>query len=59
MEWNTAGSWDGDGHGWPRWIKRLSPDRSLYARDVGLDRANMESLCKLLNELREEAVAHR
>ena len=57
--WNTANSWDRAGEGWPHWIKRLNPDRSLYARDVGLDRAGLESLCKLLNQLREEATANR
>ncbi len=59
IEWNTANSWDGAGDGWPRWVRRLKPDRSLYGRDVGLDRADLESLCKLLNQLREEAAANR
>ncbi|MEZ5832296.1 MAG: hypothetical protein R3D05_14060 [Dongiaceae bacterium] len=57
IEWNTAGSWDGGGEIWSRWMRRLSPDRVLYGRDVGLDRGDLESLCKLLNQLREEAKA--
>ena len=59
IEWSTAGSWDAGNGGWPRWMKRLAPDRTLYARDLGLDRAGLESLCKLLNQLREEAAAQR
>jgi hypothetical protein len=56
IEWNAASSWD-SGDVWPRWTRRFAPDRTLYARDVGLDRGALESLCKLLNQLREEARA--
>jgi len=56
IEWNAASSWD-SGDVWPRWTRRFAPDRTLYARDVGLDRGALESLCKLLNQLREEAQA--
>ncbi len=56
IEWNAASSWD-SGDVWPRWTRRFAPDRTLYARDVGLDRGELESLCKLLNQLREEARA--
>ena len=56
IEWNTASSWD-SGDGWPRWMRRFAPDRTLYARDAGLDRGELESLCKLLNQLREAARA--
>ena len=38
----------------------LKADRTLYARDVGLDRDYLESLCSLLNQLRSEVLAqHR
>ncbi|WP_119302117.1 hypothetical protein [Dongia deserti] len=58
IEWDTASSWDGGGHEWPQWTRKwLKPDRTLYARDLGLDRGALESLCKLLNQLREEARA--
>jgi hypothetical protein len=57
IEWDVAASWDAAG-GWPRWARKwLKPDRTLYARDLGLDRGDLQSLCKLLNELREEARA--
>lgn len=47
--------------GWPRWVARLfgGGGRILLARDVGLDHGDLDSLCKLLNQLREEAMAHR
>jgi hypothetical protein len=47
--------------GWPRWVARLfgGSGRILLAKDVGLDHGDLDSLCKLLNQLREEAVAHR
>lgn len=38
------------------WIKS---DRTLYGRDVGLDRDGLERLCRQLNQLREGAAAHR
>jgi hypothetical protein len=60
IEWDVATSWDGAGTEWPEWTKRwLKSRRALYARDLGLDRDNLESLCKLLNQLREEAKAQR
>lgn len=59
IEWDAAASWDRAGSGWPRWARKLvTSDRTLYARDLGLDREGLESLCKLLNQLREEARAH-
>lgn len=61
IEWDLARSEHEQAPGWRRllsldWIKS---DRALYARDVGLDRQGLERLCRLLNELREEAMAHR
>ena len=52
IEWDVATSWDGTfGAQVKRW---LAPDRALYARDMGLDRDDLDSLCKLLNQLRDE-----
>ena len=52
IEWDVATSWDGTfGARVKRW---LVPDRVLYARDMGLDRDDLDSLCKLLNQLRDE-----
>jgi hypothetical protein len=69
IEWDIATPGDGSGDdaadGWPQWTKRwrlldtIKSDRSLYGRDVGLDRGDLESLCKLLNQLRDEAAAQR
>jgi hypothetical protein len=60
IEWEVATSWDQAADQWPRWARRWRrPDRALYGRDLGLDRDNLESLCKLLNELREAAKAQR
>ena len=54
IEWDLAASWESAG---PRWAKRfLVPDRTLYARDMGLDRDDLNSLCKLLNQLRDEVM---
>ena len=36
-------------------LRSVKPDRVLYARDVGLDRDELEGLCRLLNQLRDEA----
>jgi hypothetical protein len=59
IEWDVAASWDRAGNGLPHWIKRwVNSDRTLYARDLGLDRNDLEGLCKLLNQLRNEARAH-
>lgn len=58
IEWDIESSWDGTAEGWPRWARKwVKPDRTLYARDLGLDREDLQSLCKLLNELREETKA--
>jgi len=63
IEWDIATPGEGAADGWPQWAKRwrvvdwVKADRSLYARDVGLDRGDLESLCKLLNQLRDEAKA--
>ena len=65
IEWDLSTAQDDATGGWPRWTKRwrlldaIKSDRALYARDVGLDRDDLESLCKLLNQLREEALANR
>jgi hypothetical protein len=58
IEWDIVSSWDG-ASAWSRWTRKLlkSSDRVLYARDLGLDRGELERLCKLLNQLREEAGA--
>ena len=37
----------------------LRPDRVIYGADVGLDPDDLASLCKLLNQLRDEALASR
>jgi len=63
IEWDVATANDGAAGGWPQWTKKwrlldsIKSDRSLHARDVGLARDDLESLCKLLNQLRDEAVA--
>jgi hypothetical protein len=60
IEWATATSWDQAADQWPRWARRWhKADRALYARDLGLDRDGLEGLCRLLNQLREEAKAQR
>ena len=61
IEWDLAKPEHERPQGWQRllsldWIKS---DRALYGRDVGLDRDGLERLCRQLNELREEAQAHR
>lgn len=61
IEWNVSAAGD-DATGWVTKLLRLDwikSDRALYGRDVGLDRDGLERLCKLLNELREGAAAHR
>ena len=56
IEWERGGG-DHAAGGWARkWVKA---DRTLYARDVGLDRDDLDSLCRLLNQLRDEAKAQR
>jgi hypothetical protein len=63
IEWDLATPGEGATDGWPQWTKRwrlldsIKSDRTLYGRDVGLDRGDLESLCNLLNELRDEAKA--
>ena len=37
----------------------LQPDRVVYAGDLGLDSDDLAGLCKLLNQLRDEALASR
>ena len=65
IEWDVASPGADGAGGWPQWTKRwrlldsIKSDRALYARDVGLDRGDLESLCTLLNQLREEAMARR
>lgn len=56
IEWERGGA-DHAAGGWAR--KLFKADRTLYARDVGLDRDDLDSLCKLLNQLRDEAKAQR
>jgi hypothetical protein len=57
LEWDIVSSWD-NASAWSRLTRKLSEsDRVLYARDLGLDRDELERLCKLLNQLREEAGA--
>jgi hypothetical protein len=56
IEWDMAMPGEDDGWRVADWVKS---DRALYGRDVGLDRGDLESLCKLLNQLREEARAQR
>lgn len=65
IEWDMATPGEDTADGWPNWSKHwrvadwIRSDRTLYGRDAGLDRGDLESLCKLLNQLREEAKAHR
>ena len=65
IEWDLTTDKDEGAGGWPRWTRHwrlldsIKSDRVLYARDLGLDRGDLESLCKLLNQLREEALAKR
>jgi hypothetical protein len=65
IEWDIATPGAIGVDGWPQWTKRwrlldsIKSDRTLYGRDVGLDRDDLESLCTLLNQLREEAMAQR
>jgi hypothetical protein len=40
-------------------LRAIKSDRALYARDVGLDRDDLEALCRLLNQLRDEAADGR
>lgn len=61
IEWDIAKADHETAGAWRKllsldWIKS---DRTLYARDVGLDRDGLERLCKLLNQLRDRAAAHR
>jgi hypothetical protein len=63
IEWDLATPGGEGADGWPQWAKRwrvldwVKSDRTLYGRDVGLDPADLDSLCKLLNQLRDEAMA--
>lgn len=65
IEWDMATPAEDAADGWPHWAKRgriadwVKSDRTLYARDVRLDRGDLESLCSLLNQLRDEAKANR
>lgn len=65
IAWDVTDADEDEFAGWPRWTLRLlrlawsSSDRDLYARDLGLERGDLESLCKLLNQLRDEAAARR
>ncbi len=64
IEWDLTGHGRDDAAGWRDVARRILPagwvaaDRTLYARDVGLDHADLDSLCKLLNQLRDEAASH-
>jgi hypothetical protein len=62
IEWDLASPPEGDvamfGPFAPL-LRRFKPDRALYGRDVGLDRNDLDSLCRLLNQLRDEAAAGR
>jgi len=64
IEWDIATPEEASADGWPQWTKRwrvvdwVKSDRALYARDVGLDRGDLECLCSLLNQLRDEARPH-
>jgi hypothetical protein len=65
IEWDVAKPAHEAADGWPQWAKGwrlldwIQSDRALYARDVGLDRGELESLCRLLNQLRDEVTASR
>ncbi|MGH6892430.1 MAG: hypothetical protein ACREEP_09255 [Dongiaceae bacterium] len=52
----NAGAWSRLAKEW-RLLDWVKSDRTLYGRDVGLDRDDLESLCRLLNQLRDEARA--
>ncbi len=60
IEWNLASPPDAFAAAWGSFLpllRSVKPDRALYARDVGLDRDELEGLCRLLNQLRDEAAA--
>jgi hypothetical protein len=63
IEWDLSTPGAEGVDGWPQWAKRwrlldwVKSDRALYGRDVGLDPSDLDSLCKLLNQLRDEATA--
>lgn len=60
IEWEMNTSDHANESGWARWIRKMTKaDCTLYARDLGLDRDDLDSLCKLLNQLRDEAKAQR
>lgn len=65
IEWDIAKPEYETAEGWRLWLQKLlsldwiKSDRTLYGRDVGLDRDGLERLCKLLNQLRDGAKAGR
>jgi hypothetical protein len=60
IEWEMNSSDHANEHGWSRWVRKMTrADCTLYARDLGLDRTDLDSLCRLLNQLRDEAKAQR
>ena len=60
IEWEMNTSDHAGESSWSRWVRKMTKaDCTLYARDLGLDRSDLDSLCKLLNELRDEAKARR
>ena len=60
IEWEMNSGDHANETGWSRWVRKMTKaDCTLYARDLGLDRTDLDSLCKLLNQLRDEAKAQR
>lgn len=63
MRWALAEPEAADGGALWATLRRLCdplrPDRTVYAADVALDPDDLTSLCKLLNQLRDEALASR
>jgi hypothetical protein len=60
IEWEMNSGDHAGESGWARLVRKWTrADCTLYARDLGLDRTDLDSLCKLLNELRDEAKARR
>ena len=60
IEWEMNSTDRASEGGWSRWVRKWTrADCTLYARDLGLDRNDLDSLCKLLNQLRDEAKAQR
>lgn len=63
IEWDLTSPLGENAGGWGHPVKKrrlldwIKSDRTLYGRDVGLDRDDLAGLCRLLNQLRDEVTA--